>query len=119
MPHPELKPTWLLKHLLILSSILVTIFGLSFIIAGSEIEKLIGTCLAIPFSSFYLKTGKIKLKPVYWINDLHFSFWIILSVLIFHKGVLYWGVPVSMSCLFFLVILKRKENFILKECDSN
>jgi hypothetical protein len=97
---------------LILSSILITLFGIYFILAGTETEKLIGTCLAIPFSSFYLRLGKIKLKPVYWINDLHMAFWLILSVLIFPKGPFYWAVPVSILCLFFLVILKRKENFI-------
>lgn len=113
MQHPNLKPTWLLKHVLVLSSVLITLFGVYFILVGTETEKLIGTCLAIPFSSFYLKLGRIKLKPVYWINDLHMAFWLILSVLVFHKGPFYYGVPVLVLCLFFLLILKRKENFII------
>lgn len=113
MPHQNLRLTWLLKHALVLSSVLIALFGAYFIFTGTETEKLIGTCLAIPFSSFYLRVGKIKLKPIYWIVDLHMAFWLILSTLIFNKGPSYWGLPVAMSCLFFLIILKRKENFIL------
>ncbi len=109
----DLKLTFFLKHMLILSSVLISLIGLYFIISGSETERLIGTCLAIPVSSFYFKTGKIRLKPVYWINDLHLAFWLILSALVFHKGIVYWSTPAMMLCLFFLVILKRKENFIL------
>jgi len=108
----DLKLTFFLKHVLVLSSALISLIGLYFIITGSETERLIGTCLAIPMSSFYFKTGKIKLKPVYWINDLHLAFWAILSALVFSKGIVYWATPVVMLCLFFLVILKRKENFI-------
>jgi len=110
----NLKPTWFLKHTLILSSILISMFGLYFIAMGSETERLIGTCLAIPLTSFYLKSGKIKLKPVYWIVDLHLAFWVILSALVFYKGFVYWAIPVFVLCLLFLVIIKRKENFILK-----
>lgn len=109
---PEIKPTFFLKHTLILSSALISFIGLYFIVTGSETERLIGTCLAIPLTSFYFKAGKIKLKPVYWINDLHLAFWLILSALVFHKGPFYWAVPVAVLCLFFLVVIKRKENFI-------
>jgi hypothetical protein len=108
----DLKLTFFLRHVLILSSLLISLIGLYFIVSGTETERLIGTCLAIPFTSFYFKTGKIKLKPVYWMNDLHLLFWLILAVLVFHKGIIFWSTPVAMVCLFFLVILKRKENFI-------
>lgn len=111
---PDIKPTWFLKHSLILSSVLIIIFGFYFVAIGSEIEKLIGTCLAIPFTTLYHKIGKIKLLPSYWINDLHGSFWLILSGLIFHKGFIYWIIPVFMSCLFLWIVFNRKFNFIKK-----
>ena len=83
-----------------------------FYLSKQGMEVLSSTCLAIPFSSFYISLGKVRLRPVYYVNDVHFLFWLILSYTLFYKGFLISLIPLLMMCLFFLAILKRKTNFI-------
>lgn len=110
--HNELKPTRFLKLIIFASSSIIFIIGLFSIIFIENSSLFESTCFVIPIFSLYVLFGTVNRKITYYINDLHFFFWSILSGVMWSSNQLFFGTPLVMMLIFAVILYKRKSNFI-------
>lgn len=109
----NIKPTKFLIISITISSILITIIGGISLFYGTDYEKLIASCLAIPAFTIFVSFRRTEQMKTYWINDLHWFFWWIFSSIAWAIG---YKAPTVILVLITAILFLRQKNFI--ESDS-
>lgn len=108
----RLKPTGFFRAVIHISSILFFVLGIFVLRFGSGSEVLAAMCLAIPFSSFYIRQKTIKEVPSYFIIGAHLLFWVVLTGIMVSNGLPTFYTQWFVLIALIVILYKRDKNFI-------
>lgn len=110
----DIKPSWTTKLFLTFSSIVIFMLGMMAAVTWDGVEIFNTMCLVIPFFTAYVWFSKVKRIAVYLLLDIHFIWWVLLSVVSsISKNELFFNISLVMILIIYYAVLRRKYNYIL------